>query len=118
MSSLRNQLIAMSVGAVAAVGLTGGGEIQATTVPPALPGGAANQFSGDWVNGANGANQSLVTLTDNNLDSTYNTPNNDSYPIYIAVFAQPASPTPPASNPNGTFAAINLLREHALETAI
>ena len=96
--------------AVAAAALTVAmGMAQATTVPPALPGGATDLFAGEYVNASSGTNWQEVTL--GNLDAPYLSTNNSTYTVSFGIFAQPASPAPAnPSTPSGTFGAIDLIR--------
>jgi hypothetical protein len=109
MRKQRKSTIALAATAAVASLAAGVSPASATTSPPALPSSSTNIFGSNFTNVGSGASDTQVQhLTDGDLDTIYNSPNNTSYQINYAVFAEPVG-TPGNAN-LGTFGSINLLR--------
>ncbi len=114
MLAVKNQRIGLAV--AAAVLAVAAGMAQATTVPPALPGGATNLFAGDYAIGGaggwNGAGFGPTNITDNDLDSyaisTYET--TPIIDVQGAIMATPGSSPVTSTSGLGTTGTINVIR--------
>jgi hypothetical protein len=85
----------------------------AQTAVPALPGGATDLFSNEFVNsdGQNGGNNDPQAVTQGNLDNPFDSGRGND--VQVAIFAQNASTASSYSMPSGTFGVMDLLRIYA-----